>query len=177
MDFGFIKDSELRKKIEDSVEFIFASYEETKQGEKSNLFKTETYRVVILYTVAIIEAVLFYIYHERGVKIEKEEYKEKLYLPESYTNTKVAQGRIQIAVVKKREKDEIEIGLHELVKFMQEQRVLRVSTGIKILEINDTRNTLHLRKMRKSACTIAEVDEALALLVYVLENAPSTTTT
>lgn len=171
MDFEFIKDSALRKKIEDSVEYIFALYEEAKRGDKNELFKTETFRVIILYTVSIIEAVLLYIYHQRESRMVKEEHKEIQTLENQYKNTHV-EGRVVVSVVKKSEKKDIEIRFQEIVKFLQNEKVLRSETADRMLEINDTRNTFHLRKERMSPCTVGEVEGALELLLYVLGNAP-----
>ena len=66
MDLAFIVDHSLRQRIEDSIEYIYTLYEDSKQSDKNELYITETYRVIILYTVSIIEAVLFYIYEKRG---------------------------------------------------------------------------------------------------------------
>jgi len=172
MDFDFIKDSDLRKKIEGAVEYIYASYEESKKKDKSELYQTETFRVIILYTISIIEAVLFDIYHQQGKRLVKEEYKETTSLPEEYIHTKVENGRVAIVVVKKVEKSEIEIGFQELVKFLEKEKVLHKETAIRMLKANNVRNTLHLRKERAPVCTVQEVEHALELLFHTLQNAP-----
>ncbi len=172
MDFDFIKDSDLRKKIEDSVEYIYAAYEESKKKDKSELFRTETFRVIVLYTVSIIEAVLFDIYHQQDKRLIKEEYKETISLPKEYIHTKIENGTIAVVVIKKTEKDEIEIGFQELVKFLEKEKVLQKETVTRMLEINNVRNTLHLRKERVQTCTVKEAESALELLLYTLQNAP-----
>ncbi len=170
MELTFISDPILRQRIEDSIEYIYALYEESKQSDKNKLFQTETYRVIILYTVSVIEAVLFYVYEKRGVFITKTEYKEKRYLPSTYLNTKV-EGKIAILVEKTSEKDEPEISLNELAQFLVEEKVLKAETAEKLIRITKMRNSVHLRKKTTHAYTIGQVDDALEFLLYTLTNA------
>ena len=71
-DIDFIKDEELKKRLEDSIEYIFALFEQSKGAGQKEIYLEETYRVIILYVVSVIEAVLLYFYKERGEKIEYE---------------------------------------------------------------------------------------------------------
>ncbi len=71
----FIKDTALRKTLEDSIEYIYALFEQSKIAGQKKLYQEETHRVIILYVVSAIEAVLLYFYKVRGEKIEYTEYK------------------------------------------------------------------------------------------------------
>ena len=51
-DLDFIKDKELRSTLENSIEYIYALFEESKNGEQKQLYKEETYRVIILYVIS-----------------------------------------------------------------------------------------------------------------------------
>ncbi len=171
MELAFITDAQLRQRIEDSIEYIYALYEESKHSDKNELYQTETYRVIILYTVSIIEAVLFYIYEKRGSVLTKTEYKEREYLHESYKNSKVS-GKLVVAVEKITEKSESEIGLKELVNFLSIEKIIKRETEEKLLNVIKTRNSVHLRQKGTNSCTIDEVEDALELLVYILSHAP-----
>ncbi len=171
MELAFITNPSLRQRIEDSIEYIYTLYEESKQSDKNELFKTETHRVIILYTVSIIEALLFYIYEKKGLTITRVDYKEKEHLPESYRNIKV-DGRIVIAIEKHTPKQESEISLRELVHFLVTEKIVKEETESKLLSIIKTRNSVHLRHKGFTTCSVADVDEALELLVYTLSHAP-----
>lgn len=175
MELAFITDLVLRQRIEGSVEYIYALYENTKSNEERTLYHTETYRVIILYTVSIIEAVLFYIYEKKNFEICKTEYKDIVHLPESYKNinsaNKSSDGRVVIALEKISSKKESEIALKELVEFLTIKKVLKKETEQELLKIIKTRNSVHLRQSTRHNSTIADVDASLDLLVYVLTNA------
>ncbi len=170
MELAFITDALLRQRIEDSIEYIYTLYEESKQSDKNKLYSTETYRVIILYTVSIIEAVLFHIYEKRRVILTKVEYKEKEYIRDTYLNSKV-KGRIVVAVEKITEKTESEISLKELVQFLVKENVLKVETGERLIDIMKTRNSVHLRQKAGQTCTIKQVDDALEFLLYTITHA------
>lgn len=115
-DLDFIKDIELRKTLEDSIEYIYALFEQSKDVEKE-LYREETYRVIILYVISAIEAVLLYFYKERGEKIEYTEYKYIQTLPSDYGHLKKPGLPVAVAVQERLEKQEHQIGLHDLVMF------------------------------------------------------------
>ncbi|MFA6518579.1 MAG: hypothetical protein WCV93_02905 [Candidatus Shapirobacteria bacterium] len=168
--FEFIKSKELRQTLENSIEYIYTLYERAKNGEEKQLYKEETYRVIILYVISVIEAVLFYFYKERGEKIESFEYKYINQLPQSYTHTLKKDMPIVVAVQEKIEKSQV--GLYELIKFFRGKKLIKESTASDILELNDIRNTFHLNKARTKRCDIKQVESALKLLVHTIENAP-----
>jgi len=171
MNLEFIKDEALRQRTEDSIEYLYTLYEESKGDDKNDLYRTETYRVIILYTVSIIEALLFYIYERKGVVIMKIEHKERITLPNSYKNKTVG-GKICVLVEKTTEKTESEISLRELVNFLEKKKVLKKATVKKLLNLIQTRNSVHLRQKSETICNIQSVEKALDLLAYVLIQAP-----
>ncbi len=67
-ELSFIKDKELKRIIEDSIQYISLIFDNTKKSS-NNLYKEETYRVIILYVISIIEAILLYILKRRREKI------------------------------------------------------------------------------------------------------------
>src|SRR3989338_4614638 len=83
-DLDFVEDSALRKTLENSIEYIYALFEETKAKKQNKLYQEETYRVIILYVVSAIEAVLLYFYKVREEKITYPEYKDVQILPKQY---------------------------------------------------------------------------------------------
>ena len=173
-DLDFIEDSHLRKTLEDSIEFIYVLYERSKEGNQKNLYKEETYRIIILYVAAVIEAVLFYFYKKRGEKIEHLEYKHVQALPREFIHSSKKDCVLVVAVQEKSVKKEYDIGLHGLVNFFRDKKLIREDTTRKILELNDLRNTFHLAKERNKDCNTERVNEALDLLLHTIENAQKT---
>lgn len=171
-DLGFIKDRELRKTLEDSIEYIYALFEQSKKDEQKTLYQEETYRVIILYVVSAIEAVLLYFYKVRGEKIEYSEYKFVQTLPMQYGHLDKVGLPVVIAVQEKVEKREHQIGLHELITFFSGKKLIQERTSKDILDMNDVRNTFHFNKPRAQVCDLKRVEKALQLLVHTIENAP-----
>lgn len=172
MDLAFIKDPELRNRIENAIEYIYALYEESKSDHQHKSYRQETYRVIILYIVSTIEAILLYFYKTRGEKIEYIEYKCIQQLSSEYRHSKKNSSPVVIAVQEKIEKKEYQIGLYDLVHFFEEKRLIQEKTAKEILEINDVRNTFHFSKRSVEHYDIEQVEKALNLLVRTLEKAP-----
>src|SRR5581483_9479538 len=167
-DLEFITDKGLRSTIEDSIEYIYALFEELKTGQKKKkLYVEETYRVIILYVISAIEAVLLYFYKERGEKIHSLEYKFVKSLPEGYSHKSKEGLPVVVAVQEKVEKDEHQIGLYDLVALFKNKKFIIERTSDDILELNDIRNTFHFSKPRTKKCELKHVESALNLLVYV----------
>jgi len=172
-DLDFITDTDLRKKIENSIEYVFVLFEKSKNEKEKDLFREETHRVIILYIISIIEAVLLYVYKKRNEELTKLEYKFVTTIPNEYKNEKEKDFPVVIAVQKKIKKQDHEIGLFELVNFFKDKKLMMEKTVEKILEINDIRNTFHFNKSRSSViCDIKHVESAFSLLVYVIEKVP-----
>jgi len=172
-DLNFIKDEDLHSKVENSIEYIYALYEQSKADGQNKLYQEETYRVIVLYIVSVIEAILLYFYKVRGEKITYLEYKFPQALLPGYQHLDRKGLPVVIAVQEKVEKKEHQLGIHELVKFFSEKRLIKVKTAESILEMNDVRNTFHFNKPRAKNCDLEKVEAALSLLVHTLENAPA----
>jgi hypothetical protein len=172
-DLDFIKDKNLRKTLEDSIEYIYILFEQSRNDEQKELYKEETYRVIVLYVVSAIEAVLLYFYNERGEKIERLEYKFVQPLLPEYEHRGKTGLPVVVAVQEKVNKQEHQIGLHDLVTFFRTKKLIQEKTVNDILELNDVRNTFHFNKPRVRNCDRKRVESALKLLVYTLERAPT----
>ncbi len=171
-DLDFIKDNELRKTLEDSIEYIFALFEQSKDAGQKEIYREETYRVIILYIVSVIEAVMLYFYKARGEKIGYIEYKFVQTLPLEYGHREKIGLPVVIAVQEKLDKQEHQIGLRDLVIFFKTKRLIQEKTSDDILELNDVRNTFHLSKPRAKNCDLKRVESALNLLVHTIKRAP-----
>ena len=171
-DLDFIKDKELRSTIENSIEYIYALYEEVKKGEQNLMYKEETYRVIILYVISAIEAILLYFYKERKEKIEHAEYKfiQKL---ANYSHKEKQELPVIIAVQEQVENNEHQIGLYDLVTLFKNKGLIQEKTAGDIIEINDVRNTFHFSKPRTKKCDLERVESALSLLVRTIKKAPT----
>ena len=170
MDTDFIGDDKLRERINVSIEYIFALYEDAKDNESIE-FQKETYRVIILYTVSIIEALLFSIYHELDEFLYRTDYKDTVELKEQYTHT-VHVGSVIVATRTDVKKTEHEIGFQELLMFLKKSKVLKKITVDRIIKINSLRNSFHFLKKGDIECKIEDVEEALSLLELTLKGTP-----
>ena len=172
-DLDFITETKLRKTIEDSIEYIYVLFNRSKKEGESDLFREETNRIIILYVISIIEAILLFIYTKRGDIITKVDYKFVTTLPNEYKHSSEENNPVIIAVQKKIKKQDRDIGLFELVGFFKEKKLMIERTAEKILKMNDIRNTFHFNKIRSdNDCDISHVESALSLLVYVIKNSP-----
>ena len=141
----------------------------------NDLFKEESYRVVILYVVAIIEAILLFLYKTHGEELTLTEYKYIQTLPAEYTHSGELESRIIIAVPRKMKRPEHQIGLFELIGFFKSKKLIQEETAESILNLNNIRNTLHLSKPRAEVkCDLKQVESAFKLLVRTIERAPKT---
>ncbi|MEI6296401.1 MAG: hypothetical protein WCO84_01985 [bacterium] len=173
-DLEFIKDDGLRKILEDSMEFIFVLYtKQAKENEQNKLYQEEVYRVIILYVISIIEAVLLYFFKERGEKIEYFEYKYPSQLLPGYRHKEKLDFPVVIAVQEIAEKKEHQIGLKELIVFFRDKKLIQEKLAEEILEINDVRNTFHFSKPRDKSCDLKRVENAVGLLLNILEQIPN----
>lgn len=168
----FIQDAELRKTLTDSIEFIYALFEQSKGNGQKDLYKEETYRVIVLYVVSAIEALLLYIYKTRGEKLQYSDYKYIQILPKEFEHKDKIGSPVVVAIQEKVTRQDFQLGPHELVNFFKDKKIIKETTATEILELNETRNTLHFSKPRTKKCDLVQVESALKMLVYVIDRAP-----
>ncbi len=172
-DLDFIEDSVLRQTIEESIEYIFILFSDTKIDGVKALYKKETCRVIILYIISIIEAILMYLYKKRGDKITFTEYKSVSFIPEIYPHSEDGNSKVVIAIQKESERVDSQIGIRELVLCFKDTGDITDSTASDILKLHDIRNTFHFNKSRDQIVfDIEQIEDALKLLVYVIKRAP-----
>jgi hypothetical protein len=167
-DLGFITDAGLRRTLVDSIEYMYALYSQSKSGGENNLYLEETYRVIVLYAVSAIEALLLYLYKVRGEAIQCIEYKYLQPLPASFSHSDKKGCPVVVAVQVKVEKKEHQLGVYELVEFCKEKKLLSPKLAEDILKMNDVRNTFHFSKPRSKPCDVKIAEHALQLLVQVI---------
>ncbi len=171
----FILDESLRKTIEDAIQYIYIIFDQTETSD-SALYKEETYRVIVLYVISVIEAVLLYVLKTRGEKIEYIDYKYVTSLPRGFIHKEVPENPVVVAVQKRQEKADHQIGLVEMVEFMKNSGLMSDSFAEDILKANDIRNTFHLTKPRSVKCEVDTVDLVFDLLIKVIKRAPKAIT-
>ena len=165
----FINDAELRKTIEGSIEFTYALLEESKRKRNSRLYQRETYRVIVLYAVSVIEAVLLFLYKKSGEEMTFADYKFVQKLPPEFRRVGSEASAVVVAVQKIQNKAEHQIGIKELTEFFKKKGWMAKEMD-RLLPINDLRNTFHLFKPRgERTCSIRQVEASLKLLVDVIE--------
>ncbi|MBU1104559.1 hypothetical protein KJ664_01510 [Patescibacteria group bacterium] len=171
-ELDFLKDTDLKRTIEDSIQYIQIIFKLAKNS-KSNLYKEETYRVIVLYVVSIIEAVLLYILNTRNEKINYIDYKHTSPISEKFKHVDLPDDTVVIAVQKQLTKNNKNIGFVELVDFMRRNDLIAEKFAQEILDLNNIRNTFHFTKPRnKITCEIEVIEKAFELLLKVIENAP-----
>lgn len=169
----FITDTPLRKTVGDSIEYTYLLFEESKKRTDNKLYQEETCRVIVLYVVSILEAIILFFYKKGGHQIPHVDYKYIQTLSEDYQHKEATGDRIIVAVQKSGNKEEHQIGLKTLVNFLESKKLLSKRVASEVLAINDLRNTFHLSKSReKIVCNVAQVERALKLLVYIIEKSP-----
>mgnify|MGYP001569630270 FL=1 len=114
----FVEDGELRKIIEDAIQYIYIVFDQTKNSD-NDLFKEETYRVIILYIISVIEAILLYVLKTRNDQIKYTEYKYASSLPKEFYHSESPKDMVIIAVKKEQIKTDSQIGLVEFGRFYE----------------------------------------------------------
>ncbi len=168
-ELDFIEDAELRKIIDDAIQYIYIIFHQAKNSDNA-LYKEETYRVIVLYIISIIEAILLYVLKIENKHITKIEYKFPTPFSNKFIHKDIPDSPVIIAVQKKENKDNYQIGLFELVSFMKKEKIISESFTQKILNANDIRNTFHFTKPRnKITCEIDVVEKTFDLLSEVIK--------
>lgn len=172
---SFIKNKTLRKTIEDSIEYMNILFDESQDKNKSELFKDETYRVLILYVVAVIEAILLYIFQERKEEITTLKYKNPCELPNKIKHIDFQKEKLVVAIQVKEIKNKEHIGMKDLVDFMRKNKLITKGVSEEILAINNVRNTFHFTKPRDNIrLEVVDAENAFALLLKIIKGAPKT---
>jgi hypothetical protein len=168
----FLESKELKRTIEDSIQYMYIIFEDAKDSENP-LYKEETYRVIVLYVISIIEAILLYVLKKRDDKIMHSQYKYVTAINPSFRHSELPNSTVVVAVQKEEEKDERTIKLSDIVDFMKKGGLMDKKFAERILDVNSIRNTFHFTKPRnKITCEIKTVEKALELLVDTIKRAP-----
>jgi len=170
---AFIEDAKLRKTIEDSIEFTYTLFEEAKAEGKSALYREETNRVIILYAVAAIEAILLFLYKKSGKTLTSFEYKFVQQLAPEFRHSSDVGSYLVVAVKQKTAIEDQKIMMRDLVNFFREEKFIKQDMVDELAHANGLRNTFHLTKSREtSVCDTAQAESALKLLLDVIEDVP-----
>ncbi len=171
-DLSFIEDAILRDNIESSIRYIYLLFSRS-LSENDADFKTETHRVIVLYVASVVEAILLYVYRERGQPQEIVEYKHPTQLSGEFFHKALPGKKVVVAVQVSRAAGEREMMLDKLITFFQEKKLMKKVFAEKIVAAKDIRNTFHLAKSREGIdCDVAAVEKALDLLVKTIKYAP-----
>lgn len=171
LDLDFISDAGLRKTIKEAIEYIVALLGIPLTSEMSSLYIEETHRVIILYVASIIEAIFLHCFKEKKQVLHYLDYKFISTLPSEY-NYVGQQGLVVVALQKQVPRLDHQLGLHDLVNFFKDKKLIKSETAADILEINNIRNTVHLSKPRTKRCDIDKVEFAFNTLVHIIKNSP-----
>jgi hypothetical protein len=169
---NFITDDDLRDKVQKSIHYILVLVGDLDKN-KDVLYKEESNRVIILYVISIIEAILFFFYEQGQEKIMKTKYVSITNLPKKYSDNTKSGQQLVIAAKQEVEKKMSQISLVTVVNFFESKELILSKTAKNILELNDISNTFHLNKKRTVECTNEKVDEAVKLLLHTIEHAPN----
>jgi hypothetical protein len=120
MNLDFIEDLDLRNRIQDSLNYVLILYRDATSHGREDVYSRETFRVLILYIVSIIEVLLFYTMKKKDHKIFFYDYKDIFVLPKEYTK-----DTLVLTLKNQKEKINSTIGLKELVDFYGNKNVLK----------------------------------------------------
>jgi hypothetical protein len=168
-ELSFIRDTELRRTIEDAIQYIYIIFDQARRSDNS-LYKEETYRVIVLYVVSVMEALLLYTLKSLDKKITYCDYKYVSLLPPELTHTERPGDPLIIAVQTECVKHNSAIRFVELVEYMKNINFLEKDLVKDLLHINDIRNTFHFTKPRDQITNeVDTVEKSLDLLLKVIQ--------
>lgn len=129
----------------------------------------ELRRTIILYICSTIESLLLVKYRKLNEPIIKEEYKFTKILPENFRHyPKLKTAEVVVSVRVKRELEEHEIGVTELVKYFVKNKFFTSDFAQKIHSIIDIRNTFHFGKKRDGIVLDDKIVEDSFSVLYKL---------
>ena len=89
IELDFIKDLDLKRTLENSLDFVYSFRERFEDFPENKFHQEENHRIVILYVVSAIEALLMYFYKDRGEKTVNTDYKFIHTLPNEFIHCKI----------------------------------------------------------------------------------------
>ena len=140
-DFSFITPKTLQVSIIESVEF--ATFLWILAQKIDSKYQDEMVRTIILYNIAITEALLLFRVKRENISFFDYEFKNICALPKAY---QIDETEVVVAKRMLKKKNDKLIWLHELIKEQEVFLGKRLSKEIK--ELQDIRNTFHLSKQR-----------------------------
>lgn len=169
-DLMFIADTALRRKIEDAIEMISVLYLLEKQEHLPQVFLKENRRIIILYSAAIIEAILLYVVKKKRWTIERTSYKNVSALPNNYQLD--SKSTLVVAKQVQETRSEKELMLDVVLRTCLEKGVINLHLKPKIEKAKNVRNTFHLSKSRKGLnCTLSSANQSFdAVLETIMQS-------
>lgn len=169
---NFITDKDLRDRVEKSVRYTLVLFKDSDKNSDA-VHREEANRVIVLYVISIIEAIIFFFYEQSKEKIMKTEYVNITNLPDTYSDISKPGFQLVIATRQEVERKTSQLGLVNIVNFFRGKGLILQTTADSILELNDISNTFHLSKKRSVECTNEKVNEAVELLIHTIKHAPN----
>jgi hypothetical protein len=142
-DFNFITPKSLRMNVVESVKFATFLWILAQKIERE--FQDETLRTVILYNIAVIEALLLFRIKKEKISFSDPEYKYVTALPNSY---KINGADLIVAHRVMKVRGESRIWLYEMIK--KQEKFLGKNLSEEITDLQNIRNTFHLSRKRAS---------------------------
>lgn len=158
--FSFITPKLLRDNIVESVEFagflwVLAQEVDAEQQD-------EMTRTIILYNIAIIEALLLFWTKKQRIKFYEEKWSHSSVLPNEFQNP---DRTMVIAYYTKTERAESRIWLHELI--MKNSEFLGPALRKKVSDLQNIRNTFHLSRKRR-VLSLRKAEDSFDIVLKVV---------
>ena len=141
--FNFVKPKTFRANIVESVEFVAWLWILAHEIEEK--YQDEMVRIVILYNMSIVEALLLFWAKKHKKKFFEDRYINKYTLPRVFQG--VADKELLLAHFSKTEKGDTRIWFHELIA--ESKQLLGKALHTRVVDLQDIRNTFHLSKRRQ----------------------------
>lgn len=161
-DFDFITPKAFRSNITESIEFaawlwVVAQSIESKYVDDIN-------RTIILYNIAVIEAILLFRAKKKKIKFLTQEFKSPHNLPATFFQKKKV---VVMAFRENNPKPESQIWLNDLIR--EQEAYLGKKLFADIKELQEVRNTLHLSKKRSERLTLDKSQKSFDALLALVQ--------
>jgi hypothetical protein len=158
--FRFVTPRALRNNIVESVEF--AGFLWVLAQEVDDEYQDEVVRTVVLYNIAIIEALLLFWAKKHNIRFYDEKYRHPTPLAREFQKTDQI---LVVAYQSKTDREESRIWLHDLI--VKGEQFLGKELRDEVASLQDIRNTFHLSRVRRTL-SLKKAKESFDVVLQVV---------
>lgn len=159
--FSFVTPKTFRTNIVESVEFVAWLWVLAQEIEDK--YQNEMVRIIVLYNMSIVEALLLFWAKRRKKKFFEDKYTDKYTLPTELQG--VAGKELLIAHFSRVEKNDTRVWFHDLIA--EGKQLLGKDLHGRVTDLQDIRNTFHLSKTRR-ALSLKKAESSFDVVLEVV---------